>query len=118
MENVRVGLQPPAIGCLQLPNFLRFRFTGIGGEAIVDEKIPDFLAPLPGVERFILGVADPAKILIRNGRLRSVAAAHQLHNSFALIDLVPEEFAQISPFRPEDILPGRLVAKKAERISH
>jgi hypothetical protein len=41
-----------------------------------------------------------------------------LNYSLAAIDLLPQYAAKIAALRTENVLPDRLVTKKAQRISH
>src|SRR5260370_39873684 len=59
-----VSLEPGTVLALQLPFFLVLLFMRVGGKALVQEQIPDFLSFAPGVERLILGVANPAEFFI------------------------------------------------------
>ena len=49
MENVRLRLQATAIRSLQLAQFMRLDFAGVGRKTLVDEQVPDFLPALAGV---------------------------------------------------------------------
>src|SRR3954471_22655792 len=117
MEEVRVRLEALAVGCLKGAQFFRLRFTGVDRESFVDEKVPDFLAPFPGAERFVLGVADPAEFRIGRGRLGAVAVTDDLEDAFALVDLLAQHPPQIARLGPENILPDRLVTQKAQGVS-
>jgi hypothetical protein len=116
MEEVRVGLQTLAVCGLKGAKFFWFRFTGIDRERFVDEQVPDFFSALPGVERFVLGVANPAELRIGLRRLGAVAIPDDLENAFALVDLLAQHPAQIPRLGPEDILPDRLVAEEREGV--
>jgi hypothetical protein len=116
MEQVRVRLQPLTIGRLERSQFLGLALAFIDREIFVDEEIPNLLAALPGVERFVLGVADAAELRIGLRRLGPVAIADNLEDPFALIDLLPEHRAQIACFRAENVLPDRLVTEIGERV--
>src|SRR2546423_15518724 len=116
MEEMSVGLQPLPISGLEGAEFGRFRFTSVDRKSFVDEKVPDFFAALPGIERFVLSVTDAAELGIGRGRFGAVAVADDLEDAFALVDLLAQHPAQIAGLGPEDILPDRLVAEKSEGI--
>jgi hypothetical protein len=117
MEQVRVGLETLPVGGLKGAQFFRLPFTGVDRESFVDEKIPDFLAAFPGVERFVLGVADAAEFRIGRGGLGPVAVTYDLEHAFALVDLLAQHPAQIARLGAENILPNRLITEKAQGIS-
>src|SRR5260370_40421947 len=117
MENVSVGLQAPTISCLELTQFRRL-VTGVRREMFVDEEIPNFLAALPCVESFVLGITHPAEFFVGSRRLRPVALTDQLDNALALINLLTQQSAKIAAFGSKDVLPDRLVSEKRQRICH
>src|SRR5687768_2376227 len=98
MKEVRVRLQPSAIGGLKLAQFFGLALAFIDREIFVDEEVPDFLAALPGVERFVLRVTDAAELRIGLGRFGAIAIADNLEDAFALIDLLPQHRAEIACF--------------------
>jgi len=116
MKNVRVGLKAFAIGRLEIAQLLRLWFMRIDRKVFVNEKIPNFFAPLASVERLILSVADAPEFAVDGRWFGAVATAHQLHHPFALVDLLTQHLAQVAAFRAEDVLPRRLVAEKHQRI--
>jgi hypothetical protein len=63
-----------------------------------------------------LGITHPAKLRIRLGRFGAVAIADDLEDAFALIDLLAQHRAEIAGLGPENVLPDRLVPKKAEGV--
>src|SRR3979411_2845667 len=94
-----------AIRSLERAQFVRLGFAGVSRGSFVDEKIPDFLPALAGVEGFVWGVADPAKLRIGLGGLGAVAIADDLEDAFALIDLLAQHRAEIAGLGAEEILP-------------
>src|SRR5438067_8274462 len=117
MEQMGVRLQTLPIGGLERAQFLRLTFASVDRIRFVNEKIPDFFATFPGVERFILGVTHAAELRVGRGWLSAVAIANDLQNAFALIDLLTQHRAQVARLSAEDILPDRLVAEKGEGVS-
>ena len=85
---------------------------------LVDEEVPDFLSALPGVESFVLRIAHAPELLVGSWRLCSVALPHQLNDSFALIDLLAQQRAQVPAFCAENVLPDWLVAKEGQGVRH
>ena len=63
-------------------------FADIDGKFFIDEEVPDFLAALARIKRFVLRVADAAKLRIGRGRLGAIAIADDLEDAFGLIDLL------------------------------
>ncbi len=118
MKEVRVGLQTQSISCLEVAHFGRLVIANISGEMLVDEEVPNFLSALPGIESFVLRIAHAAELLVGSWRLCAVALTDQLNDSFALIDLLAEQSAQIATFSAKNILPNRLVAKKGQGIGN
>ncbi len=118
MEDMRVRLQGTPVSGLELALHFRFPLAWIGWEMFIDEKVPDLFSTIPSIERLVLRVADPAKFLVRLFRLRPVALADQLNDSFALIDLLTEQATKITALRCEDVLPDRLVSKKDQSVGH
>lgn len=118
MEKMGVGLYSVAVKLLEFRQRRRFGFMRVGGKIFINKKVPDLLPALPGVERFVLGVTNSPKFLIKIGRLRAITIADQLHDTFALIDLLPKEAAQVAAFGAEDVLPDRLITEKGQRVSH
>src|SRR5438876_11705375 len=118
MENVSVALQATTISGLQFAQFLGLRFVRVDWEAVIDEEIPDFLAALPRIKRFILRIAYAAELLVGRWRLRAVILTNELNDAFTLINLLPEQFSQIAAFCTEYILPYRLIAEKRQRVRH
>src|ERR1043165_5979157 len=104
MEEMRVGLQALPVSGLKRTKLCRLSFARVDGESFVDKKIPDFFAAFPGVERFVLGVTNPAELRIGLGRLGAVAVADDLENAFALVDLLAQHPAQVARLRPANIL--------------
>jgi len=84
----------------------------------VDEEIPNFLAALPCVKRFVLSITHATKLLVGRRRFRAVALTDQLDNALALIDLLTQQSAEIAAFGSKDVLPDRLVSEKRQRICH
>ena len=113
-----VSLEPGTVLALQLPFFLVLLFMRVGGKTLVQEQIPDFLSFAPGVERLVLGVANPAELFIDARRLGSVAFAHELHHPFTGVNPPAQHLPQVALFGAEDILPLRLVAKKGKGVGH
>jgi hypothetical protein len=113
---MRVGFQDLAISGLQLAQLLRLRFVRVDRKAFVDEQVPDLFSTLSRVKRFVLSVAYATKLLVRSGRLSAIAASDELNYAFALINLLPKNFAQISASRAEDILPNWLVTEESQRV--
>ena len=62
-------------------------------------------------------VIDPAELFVRSGRLGPVTLADELDDAFALIDLLAEHLAQVSPLGPKNVLPNGLVTQKSQSIS-
>ncbi len=118
MKEVRVRLQTQSIDCLELAHFGRLVIANVSWEMLVDEEIPNFLSALPGVESFVLRIAHPAELLVGRWRLCSVALTHQLNDSFALIDLLAKQSAQIAAFSAKDVLPDRLITEKGQGVRH
>src|SRR2546423_1882161 len=116
MEKMRIGLQPLPVSSLEGAQLFRFTFAGIDRESFVDKKIPDFLAALPGIERFVLRITHPAELRIGRGRLGAVTFADDLEDAFALGDLLAQHPAQVAGLGPEDVLPDWLVTEKAEGV--
>jgi len=116
MEQVRVGLQSPPINGLKLSQLFRLAFAFIDRKFFVDEKVPDFLAPLAGVKRFVLSVADPAEFGIGFGWLSAVAIADDLQHALALIDLLAQHRTEVASFGAENVLPDRLITEIAEGV--
>src|ERR1700722_18165692 len=85
---------------------------------VVQKKTPNLLAPLFGVERFVLRVADAAKLPVGRGRLGSVTSANQLHDAIAAVNLLAEHRAQITLLGAEDVLPDWFVAEKLQRVGN
>ena len=90
MENVGVGLETSAIRSLQFAKLVRLRVMRIDRKAFINEEVPNFLASLPGVKRFVLRVRDVAKFLVRSWRLGAITLPDQLHYTFALINLLAQ----------------------------
>src|SRR5260370_26035256 len=116
MKNMRIGLETAPISCLQLTQLLRLWFTCVNREALIDEEIPDFFSALARVERFVLGVAYPAELLVRGWRFRAVTLADELNDAFTLIDLLTKNLSQIATLSSENILPDWLVTEKSHRV--
>jgi len=118
MKNVRVRLETAPISCLQLTQFRPLWFMRLNREALVDEEIPYFFSALARVERFVLGVAYPADLLVRGWRFRAVTLADELNDAFTLIDLLTKNLSQIATLSPENILPDWLVTEKSQRVGY
>src|SRR2546423_3542906 len=118
MEHVRFRLQATTISSLQLTQFVGLDFASVGGKALIDEQVPDFLPALSGVKSLVLRVACSAKLLISRGRLRAITLSHELNDSFALIDLLAEQDPEIACLGAKDVLPDRLIAEKRQRIGY
>ena len=116
MIEMRVRLQPGAIGGLERAQFLGLVAARVDRESFVDEEIPDLFASRAGVEGFVLGVADAAELRVGLGRLGAVAVADDLEHAFALVDLLAQHFAQVAGLGAEDILPDWLVTEEGEGI--
>src|ERR1041384_2176208 len=115
MEEVGVRLQTLPVSDLERAKLGRLSLARIDRERFVDKKVPDFFAPLPGIERFVLRVTHPAELRIGLGRLGAVAIADDLEDAFALVDLLAQHPAQIAGLSPENILPDRLITEEGER---
>ena len=115
---MRVRLETTPIGCLQLTQFRRLGFMRVDREALVDEEVPDFFPALARVKSFVLRIAHPAELLVGTRRFGPVTLADELNDAFAVIDLLAQESTQVSAFRAENLLPGRLITEKSQRISH
>ena len=113
-----VGFQPVSICSLQFLLLGIFRLVRIGRETPVEEEIPDFFPSVASVERFVLGVADPAELIVRCRRLGAVTFANQLYQAFAGVDPPTQHGSQITRFGAEDFLPIRFVAQEGKRIRY
>src|SRR5260370_16357908 len=107
MENVSVGLQAPTISCLELTQFRRL-VTGVRRKMFVDKEIPNFLAALPCVESFVLGITHPAEFFVGSRSLRPVPLTAQLDNALAFINPLTQQPPHIAPFGSKNVLPHRL----------
>ena len=58
------------------------------------------------------------QFLGRLRRLRSVAAANQLHHAVATADLLAQNAGEIAFARLENVLPDRIVAQEGQRIGN
>ena len=111
-----VGLETPPICRLQFTKFIGLGLMRVDREAFINEEIPDFLSSFAGVKRLVLRVTDAAEFLIGGWRLSAVTLSDELDYSFALINLLTKQSAEISAFRSKYILPNRLIAEKRERV--
>ena len=118
MKNVRIELETAPIRRLQLTQVRQLWFMRFNREALVDEQVPDFFPALARVERFVLGVAYPAELLIRGWRFRAVTLADELNDAFTLIDLLAKNLSQIATLSSENILPDWLVTEKSQRVGY
>jgi len=90
----------------------------INREVLVDEQVPDFFSALPRVERFVLGVAYPAKLRVDCWRFRAVTLADELNDAFTLIDLLAKNLSQFATLSSENILLDWLVTEKSQRVGY
>src|ERR1700674_2112702 len=95
---------------------LRLRLVRGDGKTLVHVKVPDFFPAFSRIESLILSVTDPAEFFVRNGRFRAVALTDELDHAFALIDLLTQHLAQVAAFRPEDVLPDRLISQEGQGV--
>ncbi len=58
----------------------------IGRKTFVEEEIPDSLPFTVGIVSFVLGVTDPAKLIVGGRGFSAVTFAYQLYHSFAGVD--------------------------------
>ena len=107
-----------SISGLERTQFVRLILAGIDRERLVDKKVPDFFATLPGIQRFVLRVTHPAKFLGRLGRFRAITAAHELDDSLAPGDLLPQNTAQIAFASFKNILPDWIVAQEYQSVGY
>ena len=89
----------------------------VGWEILVQNEVPNFLAFLLSVERLKLRVAHAPELFVNTRRFSAVAVSHQLHYSFAVVDLALQHSAQIALFGSENILPNWLVTEKSQCVS-
>ena len=84
--------------------------------ALLGEEDPGFLAPAPRVEKLVLGVGDAAKVRVGLGWLGAVAAADDLDEPLAVVDLLAEDLLEVSRLGPEDVLPDGVVTEPLEHV--
>src|SRR5262249_14923932 len=82
----------------------------------INQEIPNPFAFLSRVKSFVLSVTYAPKFLIGHQRFGSVTLADQLHNTFATVDLLSQNGAQISALRSEYILPDRLISQVRQSV--
>src|ERR1044071_9785942 len=103
MKNVRVRLQAPPIYCLQFAQLFRLRFVRVDRECFVNKEVPNFLAALPCIKRFILRVAYSTELLVRHRGLCAVGLTDEMNHAFTLIYSLSQKGAQISAFSPDNV---------------
>src|SRR5262249_15231162 len=118
MVNVRVRLQATPICCLELAEFFGLRLTRVSGKIFINEEIPDFFPALASIQCLKLCVAKSSELFVGCWRFSTVALTHQLKNTFTVIDLLAQNFAQITALSPKNFLPDRLVAEKGQGIRY
>ena len=97
---------------------MRLRFKRVSGKILVNEKIPNLFPAPPSIKCFILRVARSPKLLVGCRWFHAVALPHELNNTFAVVDLLAQHFAQIPTFSPENFLPDGLITKKTQCVGH
>jgi hypothetical protein len=101
---------------LYILQFCGFGLARIGRKILTNEEVPDLFAPFPGVKRFVLSITNSTEFFVRRRRFGPITFADQLDDTFALIDLLSQDFAEIAALCSKDVLPHRLVSQKRERI--
>jgi len=107
-----IGFQPVSICSLQFLFLGIFRVVRIDRKTLVKEEIPYSFPSAASVESFVLGVTDPAELVVSRGRLSAVAFPYQLYQTFAGVDPATQHCSQVARFGAEDFLPIRFIAQK------
>src|SRR5205807_6962351 len=109
--------EPTPVSGLQFPQFHWFVIATVRRKLFIDEQVPDFLVTLPGIEPFILGVADTPEFFVRSGWFGTVTLANQLDDALAMINLLSQNFAKISGPNTENFLTNWLITEKRQSDS-
>ena len=87
---MRIGLDPTTVSGLKIAQLLGLGVMSVNREGFINEKVPNFLATIPGIQCFILRIADATELLIGLRWLSAVTLTDELNDTFALINLLAQ----------------------------